>query len=257
MKTAVDVEKRIELITTIFHSAFLFADSQTDEQKLINYLEATEQEYISVAYEGAAMAMALKDFSLGETLKLWRAFLEGAGKKHRSQIHIGLGWAIAQSQTALNRFLDDIDEQMLFRVVDGCGYYEGVFRQKLLIKKPYAIFEELSMPDYIDKIMTPYFAQGLGRSIWYKLNGNVTKIENALTAFSSALHADLWRGIGIACAYVGGCNKEQLATIFSLASVHQDQLIAAANWVAESRIEANSFTPDTELALKVWSNSKN
>ena len=249
-----DVKKQIEKISSIFHEAHLFAEEVKTQQELISFLESNDNEFRSVAYEGAAMALALKDFSTGKTLHQWSAFMEEPGAKHTAQIHVGLGWAIAQLKIPVLPILENIKPIMQTRVADGCGYYEGMFRQKQLIKKPFTSFDERSLPEYLDEKIIHSFVQGIGRSIWYLSNGEINKMTNSIQRFSEAFHGDLWRGTGIACAYAGGCDESQLKNIFSTASFHSEQLKQGASLAAGTRYHAGAITKDVDLACRVWCN---
>ena len=249
-----DVKKQIEKISAIFHQAHLFAEEEKKQEELISFLESTDNEFKSVAYEGAAMMLALNDFSKGETLPQWRTFMEGPGAKHTAQIHVGLGWAIAQLKIRMLPILKYIEPLMQVRVADGCGYYEGMFRQKQLIKKPNPYFDENSLPDYIDKKFIHHYVQGIGRSIWYLCDGDVNKITLSIQRFFATFHGDLWRGIGIACSYTGGCNEQQLKIILSTASSHSEQLKQGACVAASTRYHAGAITKDIELACTTWCN---
>src|ERR1044071_7369080 len=65
---------------------------------------------------------------------------------------------------------------------------------------------------------------------------------------------DLWRGVGIACSYVGGSDENILRKLFSSAQKNYVQLSIGAAMVAKSRTHANSITKDIELACNVWCN---
>jgi hypothetical protein len=63
-------------------------------------LEQNEKTFISIAYEASAMERALFDLTANDfALPHWQAFLQHA-PEHSTQIHIGLGWAIAKRKNA-------------------------------------------------------------------------------------------------------------------------------------------------------------
>ena len=60
------------------------------------------------------------------------------------------------------------------------------------------------MPDHIDGYMKRAFDQGLARSLWFVKKADVRVIKETISTFSADRHADLWSGVGSACAYTGG-----------------------------------------------------
>ena len=65
---------------------------------------------------------------------------------------------------------------------------------------------------------------------------------------------DLWRGLGIAITYVGGCSQDYLQVIFEKGSTFQIDLATGAAMTLISREEANSITTDAILTCKVLCN---
>jgi hypothetical protein len=96
------------------------------------------------------------------------------------------------------------------------------------------------------------YDQGIGRSIWYAEKADINKIRSKIETFATGRHADLWRGVGIAVAYVGGCDDEDLKTLFRYASADCSQLACGAALAARSRTRANSMTDDTDRCSRLW-----
>jgi len=278
------VADRMEIIKTIFQDAKDKALAQDDVEELIRHLSTTNPEFISVAYEGASMGLALKDFTnmkppfippKGEKPEngfsytplrgeggLWNSFMN-VSENHAAQMYIGLGWAVAQEKKTAPFYSPeggnsgDASSQippsggggalMQFRLWDGCGYYDGLFRQRQTIKNQIR-------HDYIPAAAYQMYDQGLGRSLWYLCKGDETKIPEMIRQFSSSRHPDLWRGVGIACAYVGGCGETIFKTLSSSAEKHFLQLGIGAAMAAKARILANSITKDIDHACKAWCN---
>ncbi len=97
-----------------------------------------------------------------------------------------------------------------------------------------------------------FYYQGIGRSLWYSSGGDIEKVRSTIENFPTDLHAGLWKGIGIAVAYVGGCDGDTLKIIFESANVHQAQLASGSALAAISRMEANTISSDTNLCSKLW-----
>jgi hypothetical protein len=238
---------QIEKIKIVFQTAKDICAEQEDFNNVLKHLENVAPEFLSIAYEGASMALALKDFSKGNELKQWSAFMKGPGVNHSAQIHAGLGWAIAQQNNSPLQFLEMINPLMRARVLDGCGYYDGIFKQRQTIKnnKP---------PNDLQGPMLEAYDQGVGRSIWYICKGEVEQVLEIINTFPPTRHPALWRGIGVACAYVGGCDEHLLRLLLFSSQDYQKQLCAGAILAARGRVQANALTQDVELVCRIWCN---
>ena len=239
-----DIGQRIERIREIFQKNYAISTVQGNLNSLVGHLEKTENDYRSIAYEAASVAIAVKDFSNGSTLNYWRSFLKESASPHAAQVHAGLGWAMAQQRISVSPIIETLDPLMRFRMLDGWGYYDGIFRRRQIIgSQTFADDEE-------NKFIRGY-DQGVGRSLWYMSKGDYSIISEMIAKFSVPRHADLWRGIGIACAYVGGCDEFILRELFSLSFPYNTQLSVGAALVASSRNCAGTITNDIELACEI------
>ncbi len=241
-----EISFRIEKIKTIFQTATDISTAEKNLDTLIDHLETTDSEFRSIAYEGASMAIAQLDIEKNNTLSVWHTFNERAGA-HAAQTHAGLGWAIAQQNRSALPFLETLSPLLRFRVLDGYGYYEGIFRQRQSIKNQRS-------PEAFDSKMLQAYDQGIGRSLWYTSKGNVEKLEAMIAVFPPDRHAALWLGIGVACAYVGGCDENLLRSLLFASQKHKVQLATGAALAAKARVQANAINNDIELACRTWCN---
>jgi hypothetical protein len=69
--------------------------------------------------------------------------------------------------------------------------------------------------------------------------------------FHLSRKADLWRGVGIACGYVGGCSIEHINLLLDNSGECKDQFCKGISLSAISRSKSNSLTEDIELAIKI------
>ena len=242
MNTALE---NTEKIKTIFLETQLFYAKHDDMPALIKYLEHSEKEFSSIAYESASMAIALNNFEAGTFPHEWLVFANGAAAAHQAQVYVGLGWAIAKFNFPFLTAVKEIDTQFYFRIADGCGYYDGSFKRRQTI-----IYQQL--PTYLPVAALPMYDQGIGRSIWYTEKADIHKICSTIETFAANRHADLWRGVGIAVAYVGGCDDEELKILWQYAAVNGFQLACGAALAARSRTIANTMTDDTNRCSRLW-----
>jgi hypothetical protein len=247
MNAAGHITSRMEIIRNGFQHGKAAASETKDPDQLMKILAEDHSEFRSVVYEGASMELALQGFADG-SMQRWKLFLENT-KEHSAQIFIGLGWAIAQEKITELSFTNDLDQNMMFRSWDGSGYFDAVFRQRQTIKNQNRL-------EYIPEKNYHEYDQGMGRSLWYIVKGEALKLPEMIALFDESRHPDLWRGIGIACSYVGGFDETILKSLSSLAGKHHKQLGVGAAMVAKSRILANCFTDDIETACNYWCGKK-
>lgn len=241
-----DVIHQMDKIKYAFQDALSISLEQDDGYIFERYLENVEPEFRSVAYEGIAMGLALGDLMDGTVLRRWSSFVSVSDPCYAPHIHVGLGWAIAKQKLSSLMFLNAMNPLLRHRVLDGHGYYDGIFKPRKLA------FGQ--RPESIERENFQAYDQGMGRSLWYSNNGQIQKVVKMIQDFCSTRHADIWRGIGIACTYVGGCCKTMLNEMLSVSAKHKIQLMAGAALAVKARIETNSLTVNNELICKTWCN---
>lgn len=238
------VLEKMEKIKTLFQESKEQALQTNDLATFIIELDKVENEFRSVAYEAAAMAFAEQDLLAENTLTNWNLFCKKSEATYEVQLHVGLGWALAKENKETSALFNSLDPFMVPRVLDGMGYYDGVFRQRATIKN-------LKISDKFDSSDLNHYDQGVGRSIWYLAAGNPTKCSEIINTFPSERKVDLWRGIGIASVYVGGCDDATLIELKKTAKEYSIALTVGAALAIKSRVESNSVINDTESACKL------
>ena len=198
------IAQNIETVFNTFQQGKALSDQELGLDELISKLNEFEPRYRSVAFEGASMSVALQN-----SIETWKTYAEQT-EKHATQVHIGLGWAIAEQQIDLASSLSQIDSAWQQKVLDGYGYWHGLFRRRLTIRTQ-------QIPTEITSEHQTGFDQGVGRSIWYLSKGNVSKLENIISHFTDERKPNLWQGLGVASTYVGGCSDELIAELNSAA----------------------------------------
>ena len=86
------IAKNIETVVSTFQKGRSLSEQEFGLDELISKLNQFEPRYRSVAFEGASMGVAIQN-SLGT----WNKYAKAA-EKHATQVHIGLGWAIAEGK---------------------------------------------------------------------------------------------------------------------------------------------------------------
>lgn len=235
--------QRLEHIGRVFLYGYHAALEGESIEEVAIHLNKAEAEFRGFAFEGAAMGFALLD-----TLTPWRkgrlqTFLQGAGAAHIYMGHVGAGWALARLRWRAGSILSQLDNLLRWLAIDGYGFHEGYFHWSLYSKGQ-------EPPRWLSGYGRRVFDQGLGRSFWFAEGANVARITSTITAFPRSRRADLWSGIGIACAYAGGCDEGALKAIRKSAAPYLAHLAQGVAFAAKARQRAGNPTPHTDLACK-------
>jgi len=214
-----------------------------DEAEIPVALERVEPELRGFAYEGAAMGLALLDRLAPWKRGRWSRFLRGAGDRHAYMVHVGAGLASAR----LRRDVvapKGADPLLACLVADGYGFHEGYFRwQEHSLRRPDARGRRCYAAQAYD--------QGLGRSAWFVCGASPPRIQAAIDAFPPARRADLWSGVGLACAYAGGLEPGSIEELRDLSGAHAPELAQGAAFASQARRRAGNPAPHTDLACRV------
>ncbi len=239
------IAERVNRVVTTFQAARTMSESTGVSAELKGLLNNSDEYFRSVAYEGAAMGLAIRDLSNGVSrsgFPIWSSFLECHAAEHAVQVHIGLGWALAEKMelVSLAHGLSDQDS-----VIDGYGYYHALFFRRSTIRTQ-------SIPTQIGLDLLPYFDRGVGRSLWYISKGDLDILQKMVSAFADERKPHLWLGIGIAAAYVGGCTDAQMTDLYQTAGPFQLELLKGGNRTLTSRMKAGTALEDAERACSFW-----
>jgi enediyne biosynthesis protein E3 len=207
-------------------------------------LESIAAEHRGFAYEGAAMATVIRDLVSPLHRGRWDVLLARYGERHIYMLHVGAGWALARTRWPMGRFLGRQDPLLRWLVLDGYGFHEGYFR-------PVRFFRGAPRAAPVPGYGARAFDQGLGRSLWFFAGANVDHVIEDLVQFDERRAADVWSGIGLAAAYAGGCDREELVRLCELAGAARSCLAQGVVFAAAARHRAGNPCAGTELACEV------
>lgn len=196
-------------------------------------------DYRGFAFEGAAMALTLLD-RLHLTRMSFTEFLHGAGEPHTYILHVGAGWAIARLPWPRRkplRAIQPLDPLLRWLALDGYGFHEGYFHWPR-VSPPLAGYARRA------------FDQGLGRSLWFVDAMDADRIASTIGSFAPERRADLWAGVGLACAYAGGASFESACRLREAAGADAPAVAQGAAFAAETRRRAGN--PTTEGDAACW-----
>jgi hypothetical protein len=187
------------------------------------------------------MALALQD-ELFRSRRL-SAFLRGAGARHAFMVHIGAGWAYARLpwiriETNIRQF----DPILRWLPVDGFGFCRGYFEG--------VHFIEMAIPPKgVSNDGLSAFDNGLGRAMWFYECGDIAEIQRRVVRFPVERRADLWAGVGLACAYAGGVPRDDIKHLASIAEPIEAAAQGAA-FAAKARQYAGNPAGRTAMACE-------
>ena len=242
-----EARRRLEQIGIVFLSGYHGALEESEFGPLARRLAIVEAELRGFAFEGAAMGLALLDCFTPWRKDRWRTFTERLGQPHVYMMHVGLGWALARLRRSVTSHLAQLDPLLGWLVVDGYGFHEGYFNWPLYI-------ERQLIPTRLSGYERRVFDQGLGRSMWFVKGADVAAVANAINAFPSARHNDLWSGVGLACAYAGGCNRTAIESLRTAANEHRPALAQGVAFAAKTRQRAANLNLHTENICRLICN---
>lgn len=230
------VENNINQIQTLFREAR--SNYPVSGEDYLNSL--TNTRYKSVCYEAAAVHEAIKDIKSNDaSFNCWGGFNQKHHDLYASQIHVGLGWAMGESNKYSSNFIMGLNPVWAWRVIDGLAYYKGLFERREVIRR--AI-----VPSFITGEFIHAFDEGLGRSLWYTSQGEVERLLRSINIFDSSRHPDLFRGVGIALTYAGGTTKSEFTILLSNINDYKKDFICGVLMGSESLLK-QGVNPENHL----------
>jgi enediyne biosynthesis protein E3 len=212
-------------------------------ETLIPQLSQIEPELRGFAYEGAALGLMQLDCVLPWKKRLL-PFLAGPASPYLYPAYVGAGVAMARMGKRPEQYLTRLDPVLGWLLIDGYGWRYGIFSRRSSV-------EEKAVPEFLSPYARRVFDQGLGRSIWFSTGATVQAITAILASFPQARQADLWSGVGFACAYAGGMDRAAIEALRAAAGSYQTQLAMGAAIGTKGRQRAGNLAPHTELACEI------
>jgi enediyne biosynthesis protein E3 len=240
------VRSRINTIVRAFVYGYEQAMVRDDLLDVNAAMLIFEAEVLGFAFEGAAMALALRD-NLGISPRSrWSTFLAGPGKRHAYMLHIGAGRAFGRlrgGRRRLDEFLKKSDPLLRWLIVDGYGFHHGFSGCARILGG--------RRPRFAHPYAARAFDQGLGRSLWVVEGMEVERVVRRVDTFPVRRHGDLWSGVGLAAGYAGFSQAPDLQRLGHLAGPSLPQLQQGVAFAATARVHAGNMAPHTEDACRV------
>ena len=238
-----DARKQLRRSSNAFLSAYNTSLEMGFSDLLFHELNAYDIGFRGFAYEGAGMGMAMLDYITPGNQNRLQQYVERA-PKYKQLAHIGAGFAIAVLNRDLNQSLSKMSPMERWWAIDGYGFYNGVFKWRKTIQRQ-------AVPRQIKGYAQQAFDRGVGRSMWFVLNGDVDNVTNKMASFDVSRRANLWSGIGVASSYAGGVDKATLLRLKAAAGSYAPYLAQGASLAAHARYLANNIVEHNDLACSV------
>jgi hypothetical protein len=238
------IVRHLEGIGRAFLHGYHAAIEDDRPARLASRLDDLEPGLRGFAFEGAGMGLHLLDLLTPWNRGRLRGFLAGPAAAHAYMIHVGAGWALAQLRLRVDRSPARLDPLLGWLAVDGYGFHHGYFGW------PEAV-DRHRVPRRIEGYARRAFDQGLGRSLWFVEGADAARIAATLAGFPASRHADLWSGVGLACAYAGGVPAGAIEDLGALAGPFHSHLAQGVAFAAKARARAGNPTSDTEMACRI------
>jgi hypothetical protein len=240
------VRGRLEEVGRCFVRGYHAALDEDRPEPLAAFIETeVDRDFHGFAYEGAGMALALRDALSPIRKNRLERFLAGPGGAHAYIVHVGAGWILGRLPLSPARLLSRLSDPVLrWLALDGYGFHEGYFRWPRSVERGH-------VPGKLRGYERRGFDQGLGRSLWFVDGADVRRLPHTIRSFAPERRPDLWSGLGLACGYAGGRTRAEIEKLVRAAGPHAPQLAQGITFAAKARERAGNMTAQTELACEV------
>ncbi|MEV8513846.1 DUF1702 family protein [Dactylosporangium sp. NPDC051484] len=242
--------ERLETVGSSFLGGFAAAAEATGPPQAAPVVEATPAAYRGFAYEGAAMAFAIRDALPGRRYAHVSRFLADHDE-HVYMAYVGVGWAMARLPRPLWARLYAPDPLLRWLVLDGYGFHQAYFKTTRYVHQR---FREASFPwpaGAANGYAVRAIDQGIGRATWFVAGTDPEHLVRLFDTFPEHRRPDLYAGAGLAVAYAGGGSAEEMRWLCAAAGEYRADLAQGAAFAAAARERAGLVMPHNELAAQV------
>ncbi|MFC0031638.1 DUF1702 family protein [Micromonospora chaiyaphumensis] len=248
-----DASKRLlETVGSAFLTGYGYAAEAPGAAAAEPRLETIPTQFRGFAYEGAAMALAMRDGLRVGRPRHVAELLAGRGDAHAYMAYVGVGWAMARLPRFRWHRLHAPDPLLRWLVLDGYGFHQAYFRTA---RYAYLAYRPAAFPwpgDDRTGYAVRAIDQGVGRALWFVGGTDVDRVGELIGRFAPERRADLYAGAGLAATYAGGASEAELVRFRQAAGEHRDQLAQGSAFAAGARVRAGLVVPHNEVATAVF-----
>lgn len=206
---------------------------------LTNQLDRIDKELRGFAYEGAGTGLAILEILSPFHKKDLSIFLNQHAANHRETISAGIGLAYARINLGYEKKLNSVDSMTREFIVDGHSFYFGCLKNTQV--------SSLTPPKfYLDKDKAIFY-RGIGRSLWFRTNGNINDTQKFINTFAADKKNQLWEGFAIACAYAGKLDSHKLNQYLAIQKQSHPSIHKGFQVALTARLRANIATDYTTM----------
>jgi hypothetical protein len=240
-------QANLEKVVTKFLEGFAYGMGGRSLPDMESSLEMIEPTFRGFAYEGCAMALAVRD-GIAPVNRHWvRDLLASRGAAHIYMAYIGVGWAMARLPRVRWRAIAPRDPLLRWLALDGYGFHQAFFHTGKYVENQY----QAPIPGWPSAYANRVADQGIGRALWFVNGSDVARVADMIGKFAPSRQADLWSGAALASVYAGGAEAAELEEMVRLAGPYRSNAAQGAAFAAGARVLAGLVTPGTELGVKV------
>jgi enediyne biosynthesis protein E3 len=242
----------LETAGRTFLAGYGWAAEATRPAGAEDHLDVVPRQYRGFAYQGAAMAFALRDgLPFGAHDNVAR-FLAGHGRDHAYMVYIGIGLAMAR----LPRFrwpdAGSLDPLLQWLVLDGYGFHQAYFHTRKYVDEQYrpalAGWPAGAETWYADHAVD----QGIGRALWFVAGTDAQTAADLIDRFPSERRPDLYGGLALGATYAGGAGEQELERFWERAGAYRSDLAPGSAFGAAARLRAGLVTDETRIATEIF-----
>jgi hypothetical protein len=213
-------------------------------ESLVPKLQAYDKELAGFAYEGAGLGLAALDV-LNPSGRRTLALASGLGEPYIYGIYLGAGMALARMRANAEKFRRRLEDPLFgWVVMDGYGFHEGFFAHEKYVTRQ-------RIPRRLHGYSRRVFDHGMGRSIWFSFSADVERVRAGIASFDEARQGDLWEGVGLACGYTGGVEREAVEHLRDAAGKRLPHLAVGAAMAASIRHRVGNPVDHNDFASQV------
>lgn len=236
-------KKQMAVIAQTFQEARRFAETEEDMGAIRSYLQKMEPDFRPVAYEGVSMAISVDALMRNGKIDSWFESFNQLDPLFFDHAVIGLGWALSRVEGITPEMFSNIKTEQVWRVFDGLGYHDGIFRRKKVLTGPL-------LSDELKSGYGSAYDQGIGRQLWYAGQSDISVTLEYLNEFAAERKSDLWRGVGVAATFVGGLEYQDWIELLRAASRFSLDVKCGIVMVANARSANGTLNEYTISAVR-------
>jgi hypothetical protein len=242
-------QANLEGIGSTFLDGFGYAMAGRTVPDIEASLATVDRPARGFAYEGAAMALAIRD-GLRPAGGHWvRDFLAGPAAPHIYMAYIGVGWAMGRLPKLRWRAIMPQDPLLRWLALDGYGFHQAYFHTKQYVDGQYQTAIPVFRPaGYANRAVD----QGIGRALWFVNGSDAERVSEAIGRFAPQRRGDLWSGAALASVYAGGVDEADLKLMTGLAGEYLPHAAQGAAFAVKARLLADLVIPHTEVGARVY-----